>query len=233
MWKGILHNKLFKVGIIIAISGVLLIGIFVPFLTANFSSELYLRVDGKGMNRGDEKLILFVDAPDSGGKALSYAAFEVTSKGLRDSWDFFDSSSVQKHDLIVDLFAMDYVIIIDSDSNSNGKFDYFNLKLTVPNSPLYENYKGYNFGNKYGNNLIVGIWLLDKTDGVLSIFNSGWAVHKLSPGQTQSSYEPYYTIDDWPDLWSNLEYYFSTGDESMVENFMSNYDFPIPATIIY
>ncbi|NHK31838.1 MAG: hypothetical protein FK730_10835 [Asgard group archaeon] len=231
MGKDITHNKLFKAGIIVVVSSILIIGILVPFLTANFSSDLYLRVDGKGMNRGDEKLILFVDVPDFGGKALAYTAFEVTSKGLRDNWDFFDSSIVRDYDLEVDLFAMDFVIIIASDSNGNGKWDYFSLKLTVPNSPLYENYLGYHFGNRYGNSLITGIWLLDHSEGILSIFNSGWTVYDIhDDGLSTSSY---YNHIDWIDLYSYLEDYFTMGDESIVTNLISNFYFPIPATILY
>ncbi|NHJ40575.1 MAG: hypothetical protein FK731_11130 [Asgard group archaeon] len=231
MGKDFIHSKLFKSVIIVAVSSILIIGIIVPFLTANFSSELYLRIDGKGMNRGDEKLILFVDVPDSGGKALAHAAFEVTSRGLRDNWDFFDSSIIKDHEFEVDLFAMDFVFIIASDSNGNGYWDNFYLKLTVPNSPLYENYLGYNFGNKYGNNLNAGIWLLDHSEGILSIFNSGWTVYDIHADGLSTT--AFYSLFDWSGLYSYLEDYFNMGDETIVTNLISNFDFPIPATILY
>ncbi|NHJ47032.1 MAG: hypothetical protein FK733_04520 [Asgard group archaeon] len=234
MGKSILHSRNFRIAMIFLISSIFLVGIIVPFINANFSRELYFRIDGKGMNRGDKKLILFVDVPDTGGKALAYTSFEIRSKGLRDIWDFFDINSDKVQKLKVDLFTMDFVFIIASDSNGNGERDQFSLKLNVPNSPYYENYLGYNFGSKYGNNLIIGVWLLDHIADSISIFNSGLTVFDIwDDGSNSGGYSPYYDYDDWSDLWSYLENYVSAGDESIVTNLINNFDFPYPATILY
>jgi len=226
--KDFVHSKFFKLGIIILIPISLLLGIVVPITMVNFSNELYLRIDGKGLNLADDKIILFIDVPDIGGKAIAHSVFVIKSKGLRDNWDFFDNIKPKETDFKVDLHSMDFIIIINSDSSGNGKWDDFSLKLTIPNSETNQEGKNYHFGDEAGNSLILGIWQLSHTTS-LSLFNSGISIYYFDNSAPSTQYSgQYYDYTDWQNLWDYTAEYITSGDETTVFELLIDYDFPAP-----
>ena len=226
--KDFVHSKFFKLGIIILIPISLLLGIIVPITMVNFSNELYLRIDGKGLHSVDDKIILFIDVPDIGGIAIAHSVFVVKSKGLRDNWDFFDNIKPKETDFKVDLHSMDFIIIINSDSNGNGKWDDFSLRLTLPNSENYYDSKSYHFGDEACNRLMLGIWQLNHTTS-LSLFNYGKSIYYLDNGAPSTQFSgQYYDYTDWQNLWDYTAEYIHGGDETTVFELLLDYNFPAP-----
>ncbi|MEA2070093.1 MAG: hypothetical protein U9O98_02270 [Asgard group archaeon] len=132
----------------------------------------------------DGKLFLLVDVPSTGGKAIRYAMYEVISNS-NDNWYFYEDSSSNTNPVYLYLNWYDYVIIVTSDSSSNGDMDDFSLTMQVDDSGESDfTYKTYNFGDSSGTDLYIGIWQLEDK-GYLEFAHNGKPVIQWEDDDTE------------------------------------------------
>lgn len=197
------------------------------FRKRDYNDDTSLLINESGWAE-DEHLILLVDVPSTGGKAIRYAMYEViTCTG--DNWYFYEDSSSSVDPVYLHLNWYDYIIIVGSDSSNNGNMDEFSLTMTVYDSgSSYSTYKSYNFGDSAGNDFYVGIWQFQDC-GQLKFGNSGKVVAKWEDdGDHGATWPGVFTDSDWSGIWGYLDDYYNSANEHKIEDLLAYYTFPDP-----
>lgn len=152
--------------------------------------------------------------------------YEITSKGVSDNWYFYDDFENSKQPSISNYVELDYIIIVNSDSNGNGNWDDFSLRMTLSFEGHSDDWlKSYSFGDKAANKLQIGIWQISYDENFTFVDNGGRIASLSEAGLTYSSFN---SDNDWGAIWDCLKVYFDDGDEQEVENKLIDFSFPKP-----
>lgn len=183
--------------------------------------------NSNGLDSGDSKIVLLVDVPISGGKAVRYFMLELEEK---DDYWFYEQQDGTNNPTTVYLDKYDFIIIVNSNSDGVGYTDEWNMHIdTYDDGILRDTSVDYNFGDSQGNDLKVGIFQL-KNSGSLSFYNDGatvarWEWDNKVKGSTCEDYDD----SDWLGIWGYLTSYINYGYEYYIEMLLDNFVFLEPA----
>lgn len=200
----------------------------------SIKQDAWLFINCSGLNYGDQKLIILVDVPSTGGKANQFFMYEIVNNGLGDNWYFYEGNENSNKPSISHPKDFDFIIVVASDSSGNDKWDDFTLKMSILDNELNDKWdwvSPYNFGDDAGNCLAIGVWQLSKGENFTFLL-SGLCVASLHCHGSCPSYSSFYSDDDWNLLWNFLDGYFYDGDEQKVENLIVDFSFPAPYLVI-
>lgn len=189
----------------------------------------WLLLNTSGSGPRDQKLIIFVDVPSSGGVPLRYFMYEFSSRGLVDNWYFYTDNKNSNPRSIANPNEFDFIIILASDSNGNGNWDDFNVIITLFSENNQHSSGKYSFGDDFGNTQKIGVWQIS-TNEVFALANNGAVISSLSCSGDINYNQLGYTLEDWESIYIYLGNYFINGDESIVEQLLTNCIFPEPST---
>ncbi len=213
-----------KISVFVFIFGVISMTNFFG-TNAYFKDDVEIFFNGSGLNSGDEKLIILVDVPSYGGKAIRYFMYEIYDN---DDWWFDEARSGNTHEgaVEINLNYMDFLIIVNSDSDDNDNWDDFSVKMTVYDSGVSSTTTTYEFGDSAGNDFRIAVFQL--RGALLSFANNGKTVASYRNDGVKGSDWSVYSDADWKDLWTYLDDYFSSGEENEVEDMLNFVNFPDP-----
>ncbi len=203
------------------------LGVYIGY---SIKQDAWLFINCSRLNWGDQKLIILVDVPSTGGKANQFFMYEIVNNGFGDNWYFYEGIENSNKPSVSNPKDFDFIIVVASDSNGNDKWDDFSLKMEILDSELNDKWdwvSPYNFGDDAGNCLATGVWQLSKEEDFTFLLN-GLCVASLHCQGRCPSYSSLYPNDDWNLLWDCLEGYFYDGDEQEVENLIVDFSFPAP-----
>ncbi|MHA1400798.1 MAG: hypothetical protein ACTSQE_10675 [Candidatus Heimdallarchaeaceae archaeon] len=214
-----------KISVFVFIFGVISIANFLGTY-AYFKDDVEIYFNGWGLDAEDDKLVILVDVPSNGGEAVKYFMYEIYDN---DDWWFDEARTGNTHEGAVEIYLhhMDFLIIVNSDSDDDGNWDDFNVVMTVYDSGESSTTIKYEFGDSAGNDLLIAVFQLD--GGYLSFSNDGKTVASYRNDGVKGSDWSVYSDADWADLWNYLDDYFSSGEENEVEDMLKYCDFPAPA----
>lgn len=191
----------------------------------SIKQDAWFLINGSGFSVGDQKLVIFVDIPTTGGTPNRYFIYEFVNNGFMDNWYFYVGENNVKKRIVSNPEEFDFIIIINSDSNGNENWDDFSVVLSLFNNRITSQTYNYNFGDNAANVNKAAVWQILSGDTIEFKRDGVEVADWMWDGK--GAYDGYLD-EDWMPLWDCIENYFNDGNEQEVENLLVDITFPAP-----
>ncbi len=198
------------------------------FVNSNLSNSYiydncYLYFNGSSVYY-DETLILLVDVPSTGGKAIHYFLYETTN---RNDFYIYESRGGSNGVVCPYLNNMDFIIICVSDSNDNGDYDDFNYIIdSYDGGVKRDSTLNTNFGDSSQDDYRMCVFQI-KNRGNMIFEREGAKVF----GRDRDDFTWWsagYVLSNWTPMYYYMDDYYSNGDDWQVEDVINYISFPAP-----